>query len=132
MLPFRCQSLSKFACKPHKYWVCSHWLIIPTLKLKLGSIQFCMGHMVLFDFIYFLLSYIYGLFQIMLSNCYQSSVITLFFYFIFANLSIAFEKLFIISSMSPFSTPLEIQYFKWLSKMACPALCKADFSTLIQ
>ncbi len=87
-------------------------LIIPTLKLKSSSIQFCMGHLVLFDFICFLLFYIYSLFQIMLSNCYQSNVIILFFHFIFTNLSITFEKLFIVSSTSSFFIPSEIQYFK--------------------
>ncbi len=63
----------------------------------------------------------------MLSKCYYA-----IFYFIFANLSIVFEKLFMISSISSFSIPSEMQYFKWLSKITRPALCKADFSTLIQ
>ena len=32
-----------------------------------------------------------------------------------------------ISSISSFSIPSEMQYFKWLSKITCPALCKAGF-----
>ena len=33
-----------------------------TRKIKFSSIQFCIGDLVLFDFIYFQLSYLYGLF----------------------------------------------------------------------
>ena len=52
-----------------------HSSIIRTRKIKFSSIQFCIGDLVLFDFIYFQLSYLYGLFLLVLSICYHCFVI---------------------------------------------------------
>ena len=49
----------------------------PTRKTEFSSIQFCIGDLILFDFICFQLSYLYGLFLLVLSICYQKFVITL-------------------------------------------------------
>lgn len=50
---------------------------IQTRKIKFSSIQFCIGNLALFDFIWFQLSYLYGLYLLVLSTCYQSTVITI-------------------------------------------------------
>ena len=46
-------------------------------KIESDSIQFCIGHLVLFDFICFQLSCFYGLSLLVLSICYHEFVITL-------------------------------------------------------
>ena len=50
--------------------------IIRTRKIKFSSIQFCIGDLVLFDFICFQLSNLYSLFLLVLSICYHACVIT--------------------------------------------------------
>ena len=77
MLPNRCQRLNKFACNPYKHWVFGVHFITRTRKIKFSSIQFCIGNLALFDFIWFQLSYLYGLYLLVLSTCYQSTVITI-------------------------------------------------------
>ena len=62
-----------------------------TRKIKFSSIQFCIGDLVLFDFIYFQLSYLYGLFLLVLSICYHDFVIKITA--IFQILNLAFGKL---------------------------------------
>lgn len=52
-------------------------IFIQTRKIKFSSIQFCIGNLALFDFIWFQLSYLYGLYLLVLSTCYQSTVITI-------------------------------------------------------
>ena len=75
MLPNRCQHLNKFACNPYKHWVFGVHFITRTRKIKFSSIQFCIGYLVLFDFICFQLSCFHGLFLIVLSICYHRIVI---------------------------------------------------------
>ncbi len=65
--------------------------VIQTRKIKFSSIQFCIGDLVLFDFIYFQLSYLYGLFLLVLSICYHDFVIKITA--IFQILNLAFGKL---------------------------------------
>ena len=65
--------------------------VIRTRKIKFSSIQFCIGDLVLFDFIYFQLSYLYGLFLLVLSICYHDFVIKITA--IFQILNLAFGKL---------------------------------------
>ena len=50
--------------------------VIRTRKMEFNSIQFCIGDLVLFDFICFQLSCIYGLFLLVLSIRYHDFVIT--------------------------------------------------------
>lgn len=49
---------------------------IQTRKTKFGSIQFCIGHLVLFTFVCFQLSCFYGLSLLVLSIRYHVCVIT--------------------------------------------------------
>lgn len=65
------------AAKPRGYGLCSPASTIQTRKIESDSIQFCIGHLVLFDFICFQLSCFYGLSLLVLSICYHEFVITL-------------------------------------------------------
>ena len=48
---------------------------IRTRKSEIGSIQFCIGVLVLFGFIFVQLSQPYGLYRMVLSICYLNHVI---------------------------------------------------------
>lgn len=50
-------------------------LVTPVLKVKVDSILFCMGDLVLFDFVFVQLSYSYRLYELVLSFCYQCIII---------------------------------------------------------
>ena len=69
MLPICCQSLNKYACAPHKCRLLQTHFITQTRKIKFSSIQFCIGDLVPFDFIFFQLSHLYGLSPLVLSSC---------------------------------------------------------------
>lgn len=70
-MSFDCHDTQKKPATPHKCWDCGLYSPIQIRKIKFSSIQFCIGDLVLFDFIYFQLSYLYGLFLLVLSICYQ-------------------------------------------------------------
>ena len=57
---------------------------IQTRKFEIGSIQFCIGDLVLFGFIFVQLSKPYGLYRITLSTCYHQKVITFLQYEFFS------------------------------------------------
>lgn len=46
-----------------------------TRKFEIDSIQFCIGHLILFGFIFVQLSQSYGLYRMVLSICYLDTVI---------------------------------------------------------
>ena len=57
-------------------FLCAYILASTNRKIKFGSIQFCIVELVLFDFIYFQLSYLYRLSQLVLSIRYHLCIIT--------------------------------------------------------
>ena len=56
-------------------FLCAYILASTNRKIKFGSIQFCIVELVLFDFIYFQLSYLYRLSQLVLSIRYHLCII---------------------------------------------------------
>ena len=56
-------------------FLCAYILASANRKIRFGSIQFCIVELVLFDFIYFQLSYLYRLSQLVLSIRYHLCII---------------------------------------------------------
>ena len=56
-------------------FLCAYILASTNRKIKFDSIQFCIVELVLFDFIYFQLSYLYRLSQLVLSIRYHLCII---------------------------------------------------------